>query len=126
MSNAWMPTPQRRPQCWWSGRYNSWLASRRAAGRNRYLTSDPQRYQKVTSAQYEEADIIEEWRIDRGDDGVSLDDATVEIDTWLTGDKTPSSPRARLEDFQRRSAVRREAGAHLQALRSLLRCSTLR
>lgn len=94
------------------------LLMQRWVHHNSRMIVPTQEYQKVTSAQYEEADIIEEWCTDRGDDGVSLDDATVEIDTWLTGDKTPSSPRARLEDFQRRSAVRREARAHLRALRS--------
>ncbi len=74
-------------------------------------------YQDVTSPQYEEADIIEEWCIDREDDGLSLDDATVEIDTWLTGDKSPTSPRARLEDPQQRSAIRREVRAHLRSTR---------
>ncbi|HZM55053.1 MAG TPA: hypothetical protein VFC03_08525 [Acidimicrobiales bacterium] len=75
-------------------------------------------YQDVTSPQYEESDIIEEWCIDREDDGVSLDDATVEIDAWLTGDKSPTSPRARLEDPQQRSAIRREVRAHLRTVRS--------
>jgi len=77
-----------------------------------------QDYQEVTGSQYEEADIIEEWCIDRECDGISLDDADVEIDSWLTGDKSASSPRARLEDPQQRSAVRREARVHLRELRS--------
>jgi hypothetical protein len=73
-------------------------------------------YQTVTSAQYEEADIIEEWCIDRDEDGVSLDNATKEIDAWLgTGDP---SPRQRLEDPQQRSAVRREVRTRLKAVRS--------
>ena len=74
-------------------------------------------YQDVTSPQYEEADIIEEWCIDREGDEVSLDDATGEIDTWLTGDKSSTSPRARLEDPQQRSAVRREVRAYLRTVR---------
>lgn len=77
-----------------------------------------QDYQEVTCPQYEEADIIEEWCIDREGDGISLNDAAVEIDSWLTGDKSASSPRARLEDPQRRSAVRREARLYLRKLRS--------
>lgn len=75
-------------------------------------------YQKVTSAQYDEADIIEEWCIDREDDSVSLDDATVEIDTWLTGDRSASAPRNRLEDPQQRSAVRRDVRSYLRERRS--------
>ena len=74
-------------------------------------------YQDVTSSQYEEADIIEEWCIDREDDGVPLDDATIEIDIWLTGDRSASSPRNRLEDPQQRSAVRREIRAKLRSVR---------
>ena len=70
-------------------------------------------YQDVTSPQYEEADIIEEWCLDREDDGVSASAATAEIDTWLTGDKGPTSPRVRLEDPQQRSAIRRDVRAHL-------------
>jgi hypothetical protein len=61
-----------------------------------------------TSAQLREADIIEEWCIERGDDGVSLDDATVEINIWLTGTVSASAPRNRLEDPKQRSAVGRE------------------
>lgn len=74
-------------------------------------------YQDVTSPQYEEADIIEEWCIDREDDDVSLDNATVEIDAWLTGDKGPTSPRARLDDPQQQSAIRREVRAYLRLVR---------
>lgn len=74
-------------------------------------------YQDVTSPQYEEADIIEEWCIDREYDGVSLDGATAEIDTWLRGDNSATAPRVRLEDPQQRSAIRREVRAHLHAVR---------
>ena len=74
-------------------------------------------YQDVTSPQYEEADIIEEWCIDREDDGLSSNDATAEIDTWLTGDRSASAPRSRLEDPQQRSAVRREVRAYLRSVR---------
>ena len=77
-----------------------------------------QDYQAVTGSQYEEADIIEEWCIDREDDEMSLDHATVEIDSWLTGDKSPESPRARLEDPQQRSTVRRDVRTHLKAVRA--------
>jgi hypothetical protein len=74
-----------------------------------------QDYQDVTGAQYEEADIIEEWCVDRDDDGVPPETATMEIDIWLgTGDP---SPRKRLDDLQQRSAVRREVRAALKAAR---------
>lgn len=93
------------------------LLMQRWVHHNSRMVVPTQEYQKVTSAQYDEADIIEEWCIDREDDGVSLDDATVEIDTWLTGDKSTTSPRARLEDPQQRSAIRREVRAHFRSTR---------
>jgi len=75
-----------------------------------------QDYQGVTGSQYEEADIIEEWCIDRNNDGVSLDNSIKEIDKWLgAGDP---APRRRLEDPQQRSAIRREVRAALKAARS--------
>lgn len=77
-----------------------------------------QDYQTATSAQFEEADFIEEWCIDRKDDGIALDKANMEVDTWLTGGRTDDSPRRRLEDPQQRSAIRREIRAHLKSLRS--------
>jgi hypothetical protein len=94
------------------------LLMQRWVHHNSRMIVPTQEYQKVTGAQYDEADIIEEWCIDREDDGVSLDNATVEIDTWLTGDKSPMSPRARLEDPQQRSAIRREVRLYLLERRS--------
>lgn len=93
------------------------LLMQRWVHHNSRMIVPTQDYQTVTSAQYEEADIIEEWCIDREQDGVALDDATFEIDTWLTGDKSPQSPRNRLEDTQQRSAVRRDVRAHLRSTR---------
>lgn len=93
------------------------LLMQRWVHHNSRMIVPTQEYQKVTSAQYEEADIIEEWCIDREDDKVALDSATVEIDTWLTGDKGPTSPRARLEDPQQRSTVRREVRELLRQAR---------
>jgi len=93
------------------------LLMQRWVHHNSRMIVPTQEYQKVTSAQYDEADIIEEWCIDREDDGVPLDDATVEIDTWLTGDRTASAPRKRLEDPQQRSAVRRDVRSYLRELR---------
>lgn len=94
------------------------LLMQRWVHHNSRMIVPTQEYQKVTSAQYDEADIIEEWCIDRENDGVSLDDATVEIDTWLAGDRSVSAPRNRLEDPQQRSATRREVRAYLRELRS--------
>lgn len=93
------------------------LLMQRWVHHNSRMIVPTQEYQNVTSAQYDEADIIEEWCIDRDEDGTSLDDATVEIDTWLTGDKGPTSPRARLDDPQQRSAIRREVRSQLRQVR---------
>lgn len=93
------------------------LLMQRWVHHNSRMIVPTQEYQKVTSAQYEEADLIEEWCLDREDDGVLLNDAIVEIDTWLTGDKGPKSPRARLGDPQQRSAIRREARIELRQVR---------
>ncbi len=93
------------------------LLMQRWVHHNSRMIVPSQEYQKVTSAQYDEADIIEEWCVDREDDGVLLDDATVEIDMWLRGDTSSTSPRARLDDPQQRSAVRREFRAHLRSTR---------
>jgi hypothetical protein len=77
-----------------------------------------QEYQIATSSQFDEADVVEAWCFDREDDGVSLDDAAVEIDTWLTGDRSASAPRNRLDDPQQRSAVRRDVRTYLREMRS--------
>lgn len=84
---------------------------------NSRMIAPTHEYHNVTSPQYEEADIIEEWCIDREEDGRSPDEAMAEIDTWLTGDRSPASPRARLEDPQQRSAIRREVRARLRSKR---------
>jgi hypothetical protein len=75
-------------------------------------------YHKTTSAQFEEADLIEDWCMNREDDGVELTVANGEIDAWLTGNHGVTAPRKRLEDPQQRSAVRREVRDHLSKVRS--------
>ena len=94
------------------------LLMQRWVHHNSRVVVPTQDFQEVSSPQYEEADIMEEWCIDREDDGISLNDATVEINSWLTGEKSSLSPRARLEDPQQRSAVRREVRRHLRELRA--------
>jgi len=91
------------------------LLMQRWVHHNSRVVVPTQDYQEVTSPQFEEADIIEEWCIDRDGDGVSLVDATREIDSWLGAGDAPR--RGRLEDPQQRSAVRREVRAALKAAR---------
>lgn len=75
-------------------------------------------YQEVTSPQFEEADIIEEWCIDREEDGISLSTATTEIHSWLRGDAaTGVSPQELLKQPQFRSQVRKAVRLHLKQLR---------
>ncbi len=94
------------------------LLMQRWVHHNSRVVVPTQDYQTATSAQFDEADIIEEWCIDREDDGVTLTEANVEIDAWLAGDASQaSSRRSRLGDPQQRSAVRRELRAQLGNVR---------
>ncbi len=78
-----------------------------------------QRYQDVTSPQYEEADMIEDWCTDRDDDGISSEEATLEIDEWLSERVAPGETRRdELQDPQKRSTLRRELRDHLRGLRA--------
>jgi hypothetical protein len=75
-------------------------------------------YQEVSSPQFEEADLIEDWCIDREDDGIDLATATAEIDYWLsTVTSGGPSNRELLKDPQHRSGVRKAMRSHLQNLR---------
>lgn len=77
-----------------------------------------QRYQDVSAAQFEEADMVEDWCIDRADDGVGTAEATREIDDWLSWrDDAGVSRRDRLMDDQSRSSLRRELRGHLRTTR---------
>lgn len=78
-------------------------------------TSD---YQKMSAPQFEEADLAEDWCIDREEDGVSIVDAFNEIDEWLSqADENGLSRRELLNEEQQRSAVRQELRGHLRSLR---------
>lgn len=74
--------------------------------------------QEVTGAQFEEADIIEDWCIDREDDDVAAEAAAKEIDAWLGEEVSGVKRRDQLKDVQLRAEVRRGATAHLRALRA--------
>jgi hypothetical protein len=74
--------------------------------------------QEVTGAQFEEADIIEDWCIDREDDVVAAEAAIIEIDAWLTEEVNGVKRRDQLKDLQLRAEVRRGAANHLRALRA--------
>jgi hypothetical protein len=75
-------------------------------------------YQQVSSAQYEEADLTEYWCEERMEDGLSIEEASVEALKWLREDAGDGVMRQQLlEDPQRRSAVRREMREHLKDVR---------
>ncbi len=76
-------------------------------------------YQTMTAAQYEEADMIEDWCADRADDGIEASDALLEVDEWLSvKDTQGGSRRDALKDEQQRSTLRRDLRAHLRWVRS--------
>ncbi len=65
-------------------------------------------YDDAVSAQFEEADAIEEWCTTRAKVGVSLGDATSEADAWLS-DSSASGipPRVQMENRQYRTTIRK-------------------
>jgi hypothetical protein len=76
-------------------------------------------YQAVSAPQFEEADLTEDWCIDREEDGVDINSATLEVDVWLSDRKEGSpSRRERLNDDQQRSQIRQDLRGHLRALRA--------
>lgn len=74
--------------------------------------------QEVTGAQFEEADIVEDWCVDREDDGIDPEGAIKEIDDWLSEQVGATKRRDQLKDVQLRAEVRRGVIAHLRALRA--------
>lgn len=65
-------------------------------------------YDDATSAQYEEADGIEEWCTTRQPNGVTIADATIEATRWLNHDGGSGvKRRVMLENRQYRSGIRK-------------------
>lgn len=77
------------------------------------------KFQEVSSPQFEEADMIEEWCTEREFDDVSADEAAREVGTWLDGKEGEGQPSRRelLLDPQRRSALRQAQRRYLQEIR---------
>jgi hypothetical protein len=81
-----------------------------------------QQYQQVSAPQFEEADLVEDWCLEREDDGIPLPTAAREIDWWLSERAEEGiSRRDRLNDEQLRSQVRQEMRAHLRETRAAAR-----
>lgn len=75
-------------------------------------------YQRMSAPQFEEADLVEDWCIDREDDGVHIPDASRELDEWLSSrNEGGVSRRELLNEEQQRSQVRQELRAYLRELR---------
>lgn len=75
-------------------------------------------YQVVTAAQFEEADLIEEWCDDRVDDSADIAAETIGAHTWLRGASTSPGKRWQdlLEDPQTRAIVRTAMRRHIKEL----------
>lgn len=86
------------------------------------LTVETSKFQEANESPYEEADLIEEWCLEREEDGVKIPEAMAECMDWLR--QTLQDGRRRqnlLGDPQTRSTVRRDARARLKDLRRLSR-----
>ncbi|MET7746568.1 hypothetical protein [Streptomyces sp. NPDC005385] len=84
------------------------------------VTVEAFKFQEANEGVYEEADLIEEWCLDREDDGLKEDEAMAECVAWLR-EELPDGRRRRvlLDDSQTRSPVRREARSYVRALRQM-------
>lgn len=82
------------------------------------LTVETFKFQEANESVYEEADLIEEWCLEREDDGLKIPEAMAECMDWLR-EELPDGRRRQdlLGDSQSRSTVRRDARTHLRALR---------
>jgi hypothetical protein len=73
---------------------------------------------RVSSPQFEEADLTEEWCEERLEDGLNVHAATVEAPNWLREmDADGVMRRQLLENPRSRSAVRKEVREALRNLR---------
>ncbi|MEU0965670.1 hypothetical protein ABZ357_09670 [Streptomyces sp. NPDC005917] len=82
------------------------------------VTVETFKFQEANEGVYEEADLIEEWCLEREDDGAKTLEAMAECMDWIR-EKLPDGRLRQqlLEDSQSRSTIRRDARAHLKALR---------
>lgn len=75
-------------------------------------------YQEVTAAQFEEADLIEEWCSERSETNEDIRQESACAHEWLRGDSSEAgkSWQQLLEDTQTRSTVRKAMRNHLKKL----------
>jgi hypothetical protein len=74
-------------------------------------------FDKANLGVYEEADLIEDWCIEREDQGLKYDEAFAECIAWLCEDLDGRTRQGLLKDSQQRSTVRKQMTDHLRALR---------
>ena len=79
-----------------------------------------QEFQLVTSAEYEEADLTEDWCDERLSDGFDVGTATSEAHDWFRSKALPEPEtwQEQLEDPQKRSSVRKAMRAELKTRRA--------
>lgn len=95
------------------------LLMQRWVHHNSRVVVPTQMYHEVSAPQFEEADMIEDWCLDRDDDGVAVAAAEIEIDEWLSSkDEHGISRRDKLNDEQERSELRRTLREHLRSVRT--------
>ena len=74
-------------------------------------------YQEVTSPEFDEADLMEEWCEDQVADGQSIQEVTVTAHEWLRSDSGNGETwQSLLQDPQKRSTVRKAMRARLQRI----------
>jgi hypothetical protein len=76
-------------------------------------------YSDATIAQFDEADLVEEWVDDRVDEGAEAKAAEDECESWLNVKVGDRRRRALLGDRQQASSVRRDARAHRKSVKLL-------
>jgi hypothetical protein len=74
-------------------------------------------YFDATIAEFDEADLIEEWIDDRVGEGAEAQAAGDECDSWLNEKVFGSRRRTLLRDRQQASSVRRDARAHRRSVK---------
>lgn len=75
-------------------------------------------FQDANAGVYEEADIVEDWCIDREDDGLKTSEAMAECVDWLREDLGGRTRQQMLQDPQQASTVRKEMTRRLRELRA--------
>ncbi|MDX2853075.1 hypothetical protein PV342_32485 [Streptomyces sp. PA03-3a] len=82
------------------------------------VTVETHKFYEANLGVYEEADLIEDWCIEREDQGVKADEAVAECVAWLREKVGERRRQELLADAQQRSSVRKQMHDRLRQLRS--------